>query len=117
MDMLAILRSVESARGGFHASKASMDLRNLRKSASKKDPLNPRKKQHLIKKSSINMVKLLADNECIKKSYIGGRRELRKARYRRQSSPRNLMAFDLSFSGIRSVDLRNQRKSARKKAR
>jgi hypothetical protein len=48
-----------------------MDLRNLRKSASKKDPLNPRKKQHLIKKSSINMIKLLADNECIKKSYIG----------------------------------------------
>jgi hypothetical protein len=33
--------------------------------------LNPRKKQPPIKKSSINMVKLLADNECIKKSYIG----------------------------------------------
>jgi hypothetical protein len=46
MDIPASLRSVESASGGFHASKASMDLRNLRKSASKKDPLNPRKKQH-----------------------------------------------------------------------
>ena len=67
MDIPASLRSMESASGGFHASKASMDLRNLQKSASKKDPLNPRKKQPPIKKSGINMTKYLLIMSALKR--------------------------------------------------